>query len=96
MEKEKLKKLIMEAYEAGWRGSLELKEAYAEEVVEKKESTEVKNYWPFNYSESDGSGGPAFTWQVTSTSSSGQQLSVGEQLSLFDTTSASTINVSNR
>lgn len=51
MEKEKLKEMLMEAYEAGFRGCLELKEAYVEEMLEQPEPEikESENQLEFNY-----------------------------------------------
>lgn len=33
MDRDKIKQALLKAYEAGWRGSLELKEEYAKEAV---------------------------------------------------------------
>ena len=44
LSKESLKDLIKEAYKAGWHGSLEMQEGYAEEAVGRFPTT------PFDYS----------------------------------------------
>ena len=48
MNKDQIRELLLEAYEAGWRGSLELKEDYVEAVMEelpeeKKKVPSLKN-----------------------------------------------------
>lgn len=48
MERENIKQALLKAYEAGWRGSLELKEEYVEEALndlpEEKKHEEEKKY----------------------------------------------------
>jgi hypothetical protein len=42
MERSKIKEALLKAYEAGWRGSLELKEEYAEKTLDDICGTELQ------------------------------------------------------
>lgn len=86
MERSKIKEALLKAYEAGWRGSLELKEEYAEKALDEicGKELEVKDIYQQTTFSFDG----ANSYQSITSDGSGQTMEWTIQENTIQTTPA--------